>query len=215
MMNILKNKKYISSIYNIEAKGSILIPNNNAFSIIIELSENGLKNIRDVLLIIYKYINIIKKEGYKKEYFLNFIKFRQNQNNKDFQRKMFNLLTTYSGMIKSYRAYGTNQIINHGTPTYADYDKFKLKNLLSKIKFEKSFFIINTSHKASKINSFLENKEIKTLKYYNHKYLYGKIPNDLKLEILDNKIQVEKLTMRNINRYFSEKYEKDIPCYKY
>ena len=214
LMNILKHKNYITCIYNIEAEGSILIPNNNAFSIILELSENGLKNIRDVLLIIYKYINIIKKEGYKKEYFNNFIKYRQNQNNKDFQEKMFSILTTFTDMIESYRAYGVNQIFNYGTPTYSDYDKFKLKNLLNKIKYEKSFFIINTSHKASKINTFLENKEIKTLKYYNSEYLYGKIPNDLKLEILDNKKQIEQLTMRNINRYFSEKYEKDIPCYK-
>ena len=214
LMDILKQKNYISSINNIEAEGAILIPNNNAFSIIIELSENGLNNIRDVLLIIYKYIDIIKKEGYKKRYFDNFIKLRQNKNNKDFQKKMFSILTTFSDMIESYRTYGINQIFNYGTPKDINYNQLKLKNLLNKIRYEKSFYIINSNQKSSKINSFLEDKEIKILKYYNVEYLYGKISKDLKNEILDNKIKIEKLSMRNINPYFSQKYEKDIPCYK-
>ena len=214
LIDILKQKDYISSIYNIEAIGSILIQNNNVFSVNLDLSENGVNNIKDFLLIIYKYIDIMKKEGYKKDYFLNFIRFRQNQNNKDFQKEMFNILTTFSDMIESYRAYGVNQIFNYGSPTYENYNQQKLKKLLNMIKFEKSFFIINTISKASNLKTFLENQKIKKLKYYNTDFLYGKIPNSLKNDILEKKITINNLSMRNINSYFSKMNEKDIPCYK-
>ena len=214
LTDTLKEKNYISSIYNIEAITSILIQNNNVFSVNLDLSENGVNNIKDVLFIIYKYIEIMKREGHKKDYFYNFIKNRQNKNNKDFQKEMFSILTTFSDMIESYRAYGVNQIFNYGSPTYENYNQQKLKKLLNMIKFEKSFFIINTISKASDIKTFLENHKIKKLKYYNINYLYGKIPTILKNDILDIKTNIINLSMRKINSYFSEIYEKDIPCYK-
>ena len=214
LLNILKEKNYISSIHNFEVIGAILIPHNNVFSINLELSEKGLNNAKEVLLIIYKYIKIMKNKGYKKIYFDDFIKFRQNKNNKDFQKEMFNILTTFTDMIESYRTYGINQIFKYGTPSSDNYNKSKLKDLLNAIKLEKSFFIINTIEKASKINTFLENPEIKKLKFYNVNYLYGKFPKSLKNEVFNENLNIDNLFMRKINPYFSEKNEKVIPCYK-
>ena len=214
LINILKEKNYISSIHNIEVIEAVLIPHNNVFSVNLELSEKGLNNIKEVLLILYKYIEIIKKEGYKKIYFENFIKFRQNKNNIDFQKEMFNILTTFSNIIESYRAYGENQIFKYGTPSTDNYNRNKLKDLLNEIKYEKSFFIINTIEKTSKLKTFLENPEIKNLKFYNIDYLYGKFPQNLKNEIFNENVKIDNLLMRKINPYFSKKNEKDIPCYK-
>ena len=110
---------------------AVLIQNNNVFSINIKLSDNGINNIRDILILIYKYIEIIKEEGFKEEYFNNFIKYRQNQNNKDFQKEMFYKLSLslYSEIIEKYRTFGVNQIFNFGTPINNNYSKKKLKSL--------------------------------------------------------------------------------------
>ena len=190
---------------------AVLIQNNNVFSINIKLSDNGINNIRDILILIYKYIEIIKKEGFKEEYFNNFIKYRQNQNNKDFQKEMFYKLSLslYSEIIENYRTFGVNQIFNFGTPINNNYSEKKLKSLLNKIKIEKTFFVVNAIQKIEEISTFLEDKEIKKIKYYNLSYLYGKIPKDLKEEK-----EIKDLSIRRVNPYFSEKYEKDIPCYK-
>ena len=79
---------------------NILIQNYNVFLLYIDINGNGLNNINNVLFIIYKYIDIIKKEEYKKEYFGNFLKFRKEKSNKDFNKEMFNILTTFSSMIE-------------------------------------------------------------------------------------------------------------------
>jgi len=53
----------------------------------------------------------------------------------------------------------------------------------------------------------------KNLKYYNINYLYGEFSKELKTKVKDN-TPIQNLTIRKINPYYSEKYEKDIPCYK-
>ena len=215
LMKLLKQKNYICSINNIDAIISIFIKNNCVFNIDLELTENGLNNLKDVLLIIYKYIDIIKREGYKREYFNNFIKFKQNKINKDFQKEMFSILTTFSDFIENYRSYGVNQIFTYGTPTYEMYNQNKLKQLLNRIKFEKSFFITNTVSKATELKTFLESTSKRKLKYYNVDYLLGKIPKDFIKEISERNYEIDNnIFMRKINPYFSEKYEKVIPCYK-
>ena len=72
----------------------------------------------------------MKKEGINKKYFYDFIKYKRNQNNKDFQKEMFNILTTFSNIIESYRTFGIDQIFNYGTPTFKNYNSNKLKTLL-------------------------------------------------------------------------------------
>ena len=93
---------------------------------------------------------------------------------------MFNIETTFSSMIESYRTYGINQILNFGTPANANYNITQLKNYLNQIKYEKSFFIINSSKKiTAELKTFLDSAIIKTIDYYNKDFLYGKIPKDI------------------------------------
>ena len=128
---------------------------------------------------------------------------------------MFNILTTFSNFIENYRSYGVSQIFTYGTPKYDMYDQNKLKQLLNRIKYEKSFFITNTVSKATELKTFLKSPSKRKLKYYNVDYLLGKIPNDFIKEINERNYEInDKLSMRKINPYFGEKYGKVIPCYK-
>ena len=214
LLNLLKSKNYIASIHDISTGLLISIHDRHLFEILLDLSQNGLDNIDDVLLILYKYIDIIKREGYKKKYFYNFVKYRKNYIIKKFNKEMFTLLTSYSEFIENYRYFGEEHILDKGTPDYKEYDEIKLKNLLNKINFEKSFFIISTQNKLKKLNTFLESIKTEKLEYFNINYLYGKYPDDFIENIKEKNEYMNNLYMRKINPYFSEKEDEVIPCYK-
>ena len=214
LLYLLKSKNYILSINDISTGLLVSIHERHLFEVLIDLSQNGLDNIDDVLLILYKYIDIIKREGYKKKYFYNFVKYRKNHIIKKFNKEMFTLLTSYSELIENYRYFGEEHILDKGTPDYKEYNEIKIKNLLNKINFEKSFFIINTQNKLKKLNTFLEPIQIETLEHFNIKYLYGAYPNDFKEHIRDKSEYIDNLYIRKINPYFSEKEDEVIPCYK-
>ena len=214
LMNLLKSKKYITSIHDISTGLLISIHDKHLFEVLLELSQNGLDNLDDVILILYKYIDIIKREGFKKKYFNNFIKYRRNYIIKKFNKEMFTLLTTFSNLIENYRFFGEEHILDKGTPFYEDYNEIKIKNLLNKINFEKSFFIINTQNDLRKLTTFLDNAQILELKYFNIDYLYGEYPIDFKENLRDKNEYIGNLFMRKINPYFSEKEEEVIPCHK-
>ena len=61
----LVNNKYFES----RNKAKMEIENNNVVALQLPLTEEGVKEISEVLLIIFKYIEIIKKQGYEKKYF--------------------------------------------------------------------------------------------------------------------------------------------------
>ena len=154
----------------------------------------------------------MKKEGYKKEFFENFIKYKNNENIKSFTRNKLilqNMVNNFYILEQNYKIYGDKQIFTQGTPTLKNYNE---KKYLNNIKFEKSFFGLNVNQDISEISTFLELTEIKTLKYYEANYLFGKMPNNFKNKI--NDLNIENLKIREINPYFSEKFEKVTPCYK-
>ena len=169
-------------------------------------------------MIIYKYIEIIKNQGYDKKYFENFIKYKKNKQILEFNKDLFDNIdkSFLSKIIINYRLYGVNQIFTDGTPSEKDYNENKLKELLNKFQYEKSFFGLNTINKSQEFlnNTFLESPSMKTLKYYNVEYLYGKIPEELKEKINNKTFDIENLYIRDINNLFSEKNETVIPCYK-
>ena len=216
LKNILIEKNYIAKMISVYS--DIEIGNNNVFRLTITLTEEGTKNISDVLLIIYKYIEIIKAQGYQKKYFDNFIKYKRNKQLLDFNKDNFKDIdgTFLSKVIRNYRLYGVNQIFTDGTPSEKDYNEEKLKEILNKFQYEKSFFGVNVINKTESFlsNTFLESPTMKTLKYYNKQYLYGKIPEELKNKIKDKNYDINNLQIREISSLFSEKYEKVIPCYK-
>ena len=214
--NILIEKNYISGRITFDL--IVEIENNNVVALQLPLTEEGVKEISEVLLIIFKYIEIIKKQGYEKKYFENFIKYKRNKQLLDFNKKNFEDIDEQflKKIIRNYRLYGVDQIFTDGTPSEKDYNENKLKDLLNKFQYEKSFFGLNIINKTEEFlsNTFLESPSMKTLKYYNVKYLYGKIPEELKEKINNKTFDIENLHIRDINSLFSEKNEAVIPCYK-
>ena len=77
LLKILIEKNYVVEADKIKTELYDFIENNYYFSLRIILLEKEVVNIKELLIIIYKYIDIMKKEGYKKEYFDNFIKIKK------------------------------------------------------------------------------------------------------------------------------------------
>ena len=214
LLTLLKNKNYILSINDISTGILISVNDKHLFEVLLILSQNGVDNLDDVVLILYKYIDIIKKEGYKKKYFNNYIKYKENFIIKKFQKEMFTLLTTFSDLIENYRQYGEDHILDKGAPSYKEYNETTLKFLLNKINYEKSFFTLSTRNDIDNLDTFLDSVQILELKFYNIKYMYGGYPLEFKELINDGSEYLGNLFMRKINPYFSEKEEGVIPCYK-
>ena len=212
LLDKLKEKEYILEIKYINAKKYVLIGNNNVMKLEFYLTEKGLNELDEVLLIIYKYIDIMKNEGFQQKFFYNYIKYKQNLNIKKF--KKYEIIGEYfniNNVVNSYRLYGENQIFTYGIPREENYNEDKLKKYLNNIKYEKSFFVMNTKN-LENITTFLESITKETIKYYNSDFILGKFPNNFKNRIINNN---ENLQIRKINNYFSEKNEKVIPCYEH
>ena len=158
----------------------------------------------------------MKTEGFKKEYFDNFIKFKQNLNIKTFKKERIinDIVNFISGVTENYRLYGDQQIFTTGTPKEENYNETILENYLKNIKYEKSFFGVNCKNNIDKnqISKFLESTSKQVLKYYNADFFLGKIPNNFKNRIKETSI--DGLKIRDTNPYFSDKIGNDIPCYE-
>ena len=219
LLKILKEKNFMTRYNRLGVFTHTLIKNNNVMVIEFYLSDNGLKNLEEVLTIIYKYIDIMKNEGYKREYFENYINYKNNINAANFKKYAVvgDLGNTMYHMTQNYRLYGDEQIFLTGTPSMDKYNEFTLKHYLSHIKYEKSFFLLNikeTIKNSDSITTFLKSKSIKTLKYYNINVLVGEIPTDFEESINNKNKNYENLEMREINPYLSAKLERVTPCYK-
>ena len=215
LIKLLIKNEYMTISNRINVAEYLSLENNNVVLLEMTLTNKGLKELENVLLIIFKYIEIMKKEGYKKEFFINFIKYKRALEISNFEKSsIVSGISDYiSQLIQNFYFYGSDKIFTRGAQKEENYDENKLKNYLNRLKFEKSFFSINIASNATESDNFLESKIIKTLKHYNLDFLYGKIPTKLKNEINNNKM-IDNLYIRDINLYFSGKYQKDIPCYK-
>jgi len=215
LLKILKQKEYLASNDGIKLFKEFSNENNFIFVIEIILTQKGIDNIDDILLIIYRYIDKLKAEGFEKEYFLNFIKYNHNLIINNFRKKFFDNMGNIFELTNIYREKRENQIFKFGLLKESDYDENKLKEYLNNIKFEKSFYAINTISDLKELKSNLKlNFTEKNLNYFNIKYLYGEFSKELKDNIKNKSLTIANLTMRKINPYYSGKYEKDIPCYK-
>ena len=213
LLKILKDKDYLAD-ENIKLDKFFSNENNFIFILEIILTQKGINNIDDILHIIYKYIDKMKEEGFKKEYFLNFIKFNHNLVINKFSDKFYENLDKIIELTNIYRDKRENQIFKFGILNESDYNEEKLKEYLNNITFEKSFYLINSISDINELKSNLKGNFVeKNLKYYNINYLYGEFSKELKTKVKDN-TPIQNLTIRKINPYYSEKYEKDIPCYK-
>ena len=212
LKELLIKKNYL---FEIEVFNHIEIENNNIISVYITLTDEGLEKIDEVLLIVYKYIEILKNKGYEKKYFEDFIKMKKNMQILQFNKNIINNINSFlKKIIRNYRLYGVDQIFTDGTPSIDNYNEIKIKEILNKLEYEKSFFGVNTGAELNeyKSKSFLNSTEIKNLKYYNKPYIYGKMPDNFKTRIKE--YINENIKIREINGYFSEKYERVVPCFK-
>ena len=211
----LKEKELVVETDRLGVYTHLLLENNNVLNLELWLTDNGLNKLDEVLIIIYNYIDILKEEGFKKKYFDNFIKYRENQNIMKFRRSEFSyrLNERIDLIIQNYRLYGEDQIFTTGTPNENNYNENKLKNCLHNLTYEKSFFLLNTDLNLESIKpKFLENLTIKTIKYYKEDILIGKFSKNFENRIKKEKI--ENLSMREINPYAVETKGKITPCYK-
>ena len=81
LMKVLRDRNYILIENNIDVTvtDDIVLENNIYFKFILSLTDNGINNINDILIIINKYIDTIKEEGYQQKYFNNFVKYINNK----------------------------------------------------------------------------------------------------------------------------------------
>ena len=129
------------------------------------LTDHGFDNINDILIIINKYMNIIKEEGYKQEYFNNFVKHYHNQFILMFNRNSFFSSNIYQLLNRNKKYINEEEILHIGKLTEKDYNQDFLKKQLSNIRFEKSFYSVNSKNKVTELdlNGALSKPETKNL----------------------------------------------------
>ena len=217
LLQILKSRSYIVMNERLSIKRDLYLKNNDYFYLTLILTEEGLKEINNIILIINKYIELMKEEGYKQEYFNNFVHYINNQNIFNFKKENILVSSYYTDLEKYYQIFGVDKILL-GKLSEEDYDENLLKNHLNNIKYEKSFYSVNSVNNITELDfldEVLKYKETKIVKYFNKNYIIGLIPDDLEEKINDNSYKIDNLKIREINSYFSQKYNEEvIPCYK-
>ena len=218
LLQILKNKNYIAIDGTLSPLRANKIDHNHYFLFEILITEKGLENINDILLIINKYIEIMKNEGPKKEIYLNFVNYMNNKDILNFNKAKISSYNLYKDIFFKNLYFDKEKILLSGTFTEENYNENLLKEYLNLIKFEKSFYTINSKNNISELNfldNIIDSKEIKKLQYYGVDYIIGKIPDKVGQDINDKSLIIDNLSFRDKNTYVSEKYEeKVIPCYK-
>jgi secreted Zn-dependent insulinase-like peptidase len=195
--------------------------NNDFIYISIALTEEGFNSINEIIKIVNKYIDIIKEEGYKKEYFNNFVHIQNSNNIIHFRKdKLFGNLTDSGSFIDiffNYLIYG-DKLFAPGMISEDDYNEELLKKYLNALSFEKSFYSVNCEtniEELDNLDEIFKSKETMKLKYYNSNFILGLINDETEKEINDKSVTIPNLTIRGINEYVSTKYnETVIPCYK-
>ena len=216
LLDILKKKNYLESD-KISFDGEVL-DNNNYFIAYLFLTDKGLKNINDILLIFNKYFDIMKNEGYKRDYYNNYIKYMNNQKILSFTKNSYMNLGSYIQMHFNYLYFEQDKILLSGDFTEENYNEDILKKYLNNINYNKSFYILNTRNKSTELthlNDVLDNVKKEKYKYYDIDFMVGTYPASLDQNVTNNTIIFEELKMRKINEYFSSKYKEPVvPCYK-
>ena len=218
LFKVLKGKNYIEKEEAVILRRTDYLEDNDYFTLVTTLTEDGLKNINDVILIINKYIDIIKENGYKKEYYNNYIQYMNNQNIIKFTKDIYFKKDSYLAMRLNYLYFDHDKILLSGDFSEANYNEDILKKYLNLINYDKSFYTINTRTKATELthlNDILDKVTKEKYKYYDAYFMIGTFPDSLDEKVKDKNIKIENLEMRDINTYFSSKYNENVvPCYK-
>ena len=217
LLKILRDKNYIIMSYYIGAGRDNIIYDNAYFNIRLKLTENGFNNINDILLIINKYIDIIKEEGYQEKYFNDFVKYMNNKFILKFNKEKFFSTNSFSYMAENLEYCSSEEFLFSGKLTKDNYNPELLKNHLERINFNKSFYAVNSKETVNEtyLSGTLKSPQHKKLKYFNADYIIGEIPDDVLTNIKNTSIKINGLKIRDISPYFSDVYNDTVtPCYK-
>ena len=221
LLDILRDKHYIE----VDKKITInrldtynYIKNNDFIYLELNLTENGLKEINDIILIINKYIDIMKEEGYKKDYYINFIHYMNNKEILLFTKSNLLKFDSYIKLFSNHLLFEQDKILTSGEFAEENYNENILRKHLNNINYEKSFYTLNIIKNLTELNhlnNVLNSPEKVKLNYHNVDFILGEIPDSLNEQIKNESLKIENLKIREINDYLSQKYnEKVIPCYK-
>ena len=217
LMKVLRDNNYIIMDDYIIVGGNSHLDNNTYFTLSLVLTETGFNNINKVLIIINRYIDIIKKQGFFEDYFKDFVRYINNKAIIKFNKKNFISNDSFIKLATRLKYCEQDELLFYGKLTENDYNKELLKNHLELIDAKKSFYDIN-SNKAIKdldLTQILKNPQTQKLKYYNADYIIGEIPYDVMDNISDTSIKIKGLKIRDISPYFSSKYNDTVtPCFK-
>ena len=126
-LQILKSKSYIAMNERLSIKRDLYLKNNDYFYLTLILTEEGLKEINDIILIINKYIKLMKEEGYKQEYYNNFVHYINNQNILKFNKRTILDSSFLMDLENYYQIFGDDKILL-GKLSEEDYNENLLKN---------------------------------------------------------------------------------------
>ena len=160
----------------------------------------------------------MKEEGFKKDYFDNFVKYKNSDIINGFNKNLFNkdyISYYFDAFFQNYKSLGNNKILTFNAPTESNYNKDLIKKYLNNFNHEKTFFALNTISNITSVKTFLNSVTTTKLNYYNVDFIIGEYPEDFKNNITDETIKYDKLKFREINPYFSEINKNKVnPCYK-
>ena len=134
-----------------------------------------------------------------------------------FNRNSFFSSNIYQLLNRNKKYINEEEILHIGKLTEKDYNQDFLKKQLSNIRFEKSFYSVNSKNNVNELdlNGALSKPGTKKLRYYNSNFILGEIPENICDSITDTSIKIEGLKIRDVSPYFSAIYnETVIPCYK-
>ena len=218
LFKVLKGKNYIENEEGVSLVESDYLENNDYFIISTTLTEEGLKNINDVLLIINKYLDIMKENGYKKQYYNNYIQYKNNEAILTFTKDFYFKRESYEDMCFNYLYFKPDEILLSGDFLEENYKEDILKKYLNLINYDKSFYTLNTRTEITELthlNEVLDKVTKEKYKYFDTYFMVGTFPDSLDQKVKDKNIKIENLQIRDINTYFSSKYnERVVPCYK-
>ena len=152
------------------------------------------------------------------DYFYNFIKYINNKNVLNFNKKAFINKNSYKEIAFNYFKNNKPQdILLSQNLNQFNYITELLKKHLGLISFEKSFYKVNLKKSMDELelNNIFKKHDKKNLKYYDADFIIGEIPDDICQKINDVSTKIDNLKIRGINSYFNSLYDYSvIPCYK-
>ncbi len=148
------------------------------YAVSVSLTNDGIKNITDVIQITYKYINLIKTtpispSTYDELHNITSVQFKfleKAEKNNDYISNIASNL----GYLKD-NEYDNILFMDY---IHADYNSTIISNYLNKLHPDNSIIVVGSVDKPTSIETLLKNPVNKTEKYYNTSYIKSKMTDE-------------------------------------